>query len=257
MTLIAEPVRDFRRGSLFSKEQTGQKIFIADASLIPLFCREQAGLSLLHRRRPLAEIPDYVTESSLCLPDSMTEVPVVKGEVAATLALAEELHRHISLRGCAVIYCGLQASTALFWCGFLLSHEAELHLWDKDVGAAERFSYGIYHQTGIAVPVVYRPRNHTGTLVLNNFNAELPFLRNPVVSLKPREICFQWGKTRFSPAVLEGLLLGQVWETPGFDGLENAQYQDVFSRRLRENQITTWREGKLDNLPRGKYNTYN
>ena len=120
MTLIAEPVVDSRPCSLFAKERIGEAVAIAGAHWVPLFCGENRKPSFLHRRRPLVEYPDYLTDSSLCLPEELRSIPTLKGDSVAALAMAWHLQEHFSLKDRSVIFCGLREAASLFWCGFIV-----------------------------------------------------------------------------------------------------------------------------------------
>ena len=66
------------------------------------------------------------------------------------------------------------------------------------------------------------------------------------------------GKKRLFPsAVMEGVLRGQGWHPPELKQLESEKIRNDFMCRLKENQMTIWRERNLDNLRWEKYNTYN
>ena len=257
MTLIAEPVVDSHPCSLFAKERIGEAVAIAGAHWVPLFCGENRKPSFLHRRRPLVEYPDYLTDSSLCLPEELRSIPTLKGDSVAALAMAWHLQEHFSLKDRSVIFCGLREAASLFWCGFLLSLDASLYLWDREKSFAERFAYDLYHESGVVVPVVYRESLHEGVPVLVHGNVSTPFLRNPIIPIHKDSLCFQWKKRLFPSAVMEGVLRGQGWHPPELEQLESEKIRNDFMCRLKENQMTIWRERNLDNLRWGKYNTYN
>ena len=56
---------------------------------------------------------------------------------------------------------------------------------------------------------------------------------------------------------MEGVLRGQGWHPPELEQLESEKIRNDFMCRLKENQMTIWRERNLDNLRWEKYNTYN
>lgn len=257
MTLIAEPLVDSRRGSLFPKEQMGPAIPIVDACYAPLFCAENRKPSFLYRRLPFDERPDYITESPLCLPEKCREIPRLQGDVATALAMAGCLRAKFFLKNRAVIFCGLHGPAPLFWCAFLLSLGASLSLWDRDLSLAERFAYSLYHQSGSAVSVVYRKSFHEGVPVLVHDEEIPPFPRNPTIPIHKNCLRFQWQERTFSAPVLEGVFLGQGWSLPNLERVDPGPVCDDFTRRLKENQIAICCERNLDNLVREKYNTYN